>query len=321
MFGRLQMSTSAVFTILLLFSAHVFAQVYYPDCTVVGLWDWTYNSLNQTACAVAALLQSTCNGGSYDLPALNQGSSYRGPDVGNSDLCRCSTVVYSLLSACGGCQEESWISWYDYSTNCTRGQPPASSFPNPVSVGTRVPNWALIDVTVQGSWNPTQSLAVGDLPEVLGGEMINPGTSTSISTSSSSSTSSVVTSSQTMGSATSSSTPGTGGSSSNVRAISGGIAGGLVALSAAALITFFFLRRRRVQQGPPASVFDGTPQPVMGQVQSPPPDDGAFVPPSLPAASTTPMRLYDPNDPTTFPGYQGTVPAHAPEVYTEVPNM
>jgi hypothetical protein len=79
-FSPLRMSISAVLTTLSLFSAHVLAQVYFPDCTVSS-WGWvrlnhfdslsftdrlfkTFNSLGQNPCTVAAYLLSTCNGGS-----------------------------------------------------------------------------------------------------------------------------------------------------------------------------------------------------------------------------------------------------------------
>ncbi|KAH9973143.1 hypothetical protein BGW80DRAFT_286979 [Lactifluus volemus] len=328
------MSTFAVLTTLSLFSGHVLAQVYWASCTVPS-FGWTYNSIEQNPCTVAAFLLSTCNGG-YNIQPLPQGYSYAGPTAGTSDTCKCSTVAYSLLSACDACQGSTWFNWYDYSTNCTTDYP-ASSFPNPVPNGIRVPQWALIDITVQGTWNSSQSFAVGDLPEVLDGQKFNSSTSTSThsvvpssivtastssSISSSQLTDTATSSSQTTGTVTSSSPPSSAGSSSNVGAIAGGVAGGLVAASAAALILFFLLRRRTAQQAlPTAVVYGGTPQPLMGQVQSPPADDGAFMPPSLPTTPTTPIRLYDPNDPTTFPGYQGTFPTPAAEVYTEVPNM
>ncbi|KAH9992131.1 hypothetical protein BJV77DRAFT_1159165 [Russula vinacea] len=34
----------------------------------------------------------------------------------------------------------------------------ARRFPNPVPAGTSVPLWALIDVTVEGTWDPTLAL-------------------------------------------------------------------------------------------------------------------------------------------------------------------
>jgi hypothetical protein len=92
--------------------------------------------------------------------------------------------------------------------------------------------------------------------------------------------------------ATSSSSPSSGGSS-NVGFIAGGVTGGLVAGSAVTAIVFIFLRRRTTKQGPPvAAMYGGSPQPLMGQVHSPPPNDGAFVRPSLPMTPTTPVKLY-----------------------------
>ncbi|KAH9955180.1 hypothetical protein BGW80DRAFT_375632 [Lactifluus volemus] len=238
------MLTSAVLTILSLFSVHVLADVTWPDCTVSSL-NWTYNSLGQNPCEVAAFLQSICYGGEFHIPALPQGRAYNGPAYGDNTLCKCSTIVYSLLSACDACQGDPWFNWKDFSGNCTAGQP-ASSFPVPVPAGIRVPQWALIDITVEGTWDSTQSYAVGDLPEVLPGALIN-GTSTSTSSvipssTATTSTSSSISSSEPTDTATSSSPSpsSSAGSSSNVGAIRGGVAGGLVAVSAAALILFFF---------------------------------------------------------------------------------
>ena len=48
----------------------------------------------------------------YDLIPLPSGYHYEGPSgIDNSDLCKCNTVRYSLISACGGCQGERWITY------------------------------------------------------------------------------------------------------------------------------------------------------------------------------------------------------------------
>jgi hypothetical protein len=139
------MLTSAVLTILTLFSVHVLADVTWPDCTVSSL-NWvrlnhfvsqlftdrlskTYNSLGQNPCEVAAFLQSICYGGGqssfsriaslaissprteFHIPALPQGRAYNGPAYGDSTLCKCSTIVYSLLSACDACQGDPWFKY------------------------------------------------------------------------------------------------------------------------------------------------------------------------------------------------------------------
>ena len=48
----------------------------------------------------------------FNIASLPEGSLYRGPDAGQSNLCVCNTVVYSLVSACGACQGAS--SWIQY---------------------------------------------------------------------------------------------------------------------------------------------------------------------------------------------------------------
>lgn len=112
-------------------------------CLCVGGWDFrqSYNSLEQNPCKVAAYLEAVCNSGraslflppsfsfeylccsgteymllrwttnaEFSIPALLPDNHYTGPTVANTDnLCKCNTVVYSLVSACGGCQGGEWI--------------------------------------------------------------------------------------------------------------------------------------------------------------------------------------------------------------------
>src|SRR5712691_3274444 len=48
----------------------------------------------------------------FTVPQLPPGYEYSGPSGnGDSDLCKCNTVTYSLLSACDACQGEQWISY------------------------------------------------------------------------------------------------------------------------------------------------------------------------------------------------------------------
>ena len=48
----------------------------------------------------------------YTIVSLPPGNSYAGPSgVDVSNLCKCSTVGYSLMSACGGCQGGKWITY------------------------------------------------------------------------------------------------------------------------------------------------------------------------------------------------------------------
>ena len=88
------------------------------------------NSLGQSPCIVAAYLQVACNNGSGSLCstplstlltlwqadwlviALPNATHYTGPDQTKINTCQCSTVTYSMISACGLCQNrdaERWV--------------------------------------------------------------------------------------------------------------------------------------------------------------------------------------------------------------------
>ncbi|KAF8465585.1 hypothetical protein DFH94DRAFT_782747 [Russula ochroleuca] len=292
---------------LLLFSGFVAAQVVAPDCSLT--WGWTFNSLDQNACTVAAYLMSTCNGGSFTINSLQPGYSYTGPSgIDDSNLCKCNTVAYSLISACDACQGAQWITWSEYMFNCTKVLPP-SSFPNPIPSGTRVPQWALLDVTSENNWNSNKSYAVGDSPELAPGAVLASGATVSASATG------PVSPHSTSPRESSSTTPAPThtGSSSNAGAIAGGVVGGVAAISIAVAAIFFFLRRQQPQAPSAAVPGVGPFQPPMDEIQRPLTDNETYtaytassVPASsLPGTPVVPMRLYDPSDPTTFPGYQG----------------
>ncbi|KAI0246495.1 hypothetical protein BJV78DRAFT_1254372 [Lactifluus subvellereus] len=145
------MSRLAILAPFLLLSGIVVAKVDVPTVDCGPTLSWTSNSIGQNPCVVAAHLMATCSGGSFSMPPLQQNNSYYGParddDSDAKDLCKCNTVVYSLLSACDACQQQEWIAWSRYSSNCTTIAP-VSSFPYRIPSGTYVPYWALFDVTV-----------------------------------------------------------------------------------------------------------------------------------------------------------------------------
>ncbi|KAI0246199.1 hypothetical protein BJV78DRAFT_1286663 [Lactifluus subvellereus] len=157
---------------------------------------------------------------------------------------------------------------------------PVSSFPNPVPSGTRVPQWALLDVTLENNWSSSKSFAVGDSPELTPGTVISPSNASSTSP-----TPTLTTPSPTP--TTPSPTP-TRSSSSNAGATAGGIVGGVAAIAIAGLAIFFWLRRKRPQAPFAASVADGAAQSLMGEVRPPGSDDGTYGPSSV---SGTPAHL------------------------------
>jgi hypothetical protein len=106
-------------------------------------------------------------------------------------------------------------------------------------------------------------------------------------------------------------------SSSNMGAIVGGAVGGVVVIALAAIAIGFFMRSRRSKApAPVAPPFVGAyqPPPAMDEIQQPlTMDDGytmssnpGTIGSSMPGTPVTQMRIYNPNDPSTFPGYQGS---------------
>ncbi|KAI0255574.1 hypothetical protein BJV78DRAFT_1151536 [Lactifluus subvellereus] len=245
----------------LFLSSIVVAHIYAPDCSLT--LQWTFNSLGQDPCQVAAYLLATCSGGSFSLAPLYLGPSYPGPSViDDGDLCLCNTVTYSLLTG-------RWTTWPRYSSNCTKFMPVSSTYTNSTP-------------QLENKWNDTRSLAVGDSPELTPGMVISP--------SNASSTSPTPTPTPT----TPSPTPTTPSPTPTHSSSS-------VALQQSPLL----LRRKRPQGPSAAFVVDGAPRPLMGEVRLPGSNDGTYVPSSMPGTLASPMMLYDPNDPTTFPGFQG----------------
>ncbi|KAH9984241.1 hypothetical protein BJV77DRAFT_202520 [Russula vinacea] len=264
-----------------------------PNCA--STWSWSFNSLNQDPCRVAATMLGTCNGGSFTILPLQPGFSYFGPSgVDDSNLCKCSTVGYSLLTACGGCQGGAPVTWSEFSFNCTKTLPP-SQFPNPVPTDTRLPRWALLDVTNDNLWDFNKSYVTGDKPEVLPGQV--PGAPSSSSSS--------VRGSSTSTTATHAPVP-TGGHSSHGGAIAGGVVGGVAVISLlVAGLVFYQRRRRSLESSSAVPLYPGdgsfnAPSP-MDQLPRPMSDQGTLAS-SFPESASL-MKPYNPDDPSTYPAF------------------
>ncbi|TEB30503.1 hypothetical protein FA13DRAFT_1733820 [Coprinellus micaceus] len=123
---------------------------------------WTYNSLNQSPCVVGSALGSVCHAsGQFSIPPLPPRAHYVGPWARPTEAtpCRCSTVFYSLLSACAYCQASDFIGWSDYSANCTTVY--SGVFPRAIPRGIAVPAWAYMDVNATDFFNPLLAEAYG----------------------------------------------------------------------------------------------------------------------------------------------------------------
>jgi len=164
MFNMLTIHSIAV-AFLLVSPLLVGAQLDFPTCSQE--WSWTSNSVGESPCAVAAALQGVCNSGAFEIPPLDSNDSYIGPSGSDdaSDTCKCSTVVYSLMSACGACQGGLWFNWKTFSESCSEVDAPGT-FSKDIPSGTLVPNWAFVHITGAQYWNPVLSYQIGDNVEV-----------------------------------------------------------------------------------------------------------------------------------------------------------
>lgn len=268
-------SLFVTFLALLLITGSAHAQVSGPNCSDPSM-AWSFNSLSQGPCMVAAFLGAVCNNGKFEIPALLPQNSYTGPSgLDDGDSCKCNTVTYSLLSACAACQEGSWITYPAWITNCTSVSA-AGTFSEPIPIGSRVPNWAYLDPTraSDDKWNASAAQLAGDSPEITGSASNVP-----TSTKNSQSTFTPQTTSPSSNSSNSSSKGG---------AIAGGVTGGIAgAALIAVVVAWITVRRRRARSALSAVAFYD--QSDMGH--------GAILYPTVASAP----RLYDPSDPSTYP--------------------
>jgi len=230
----------------------------------ISSYNWSINALGQNPCLVAAYLESACGiPGGVNIPAIPDvpGDHYLGPTTSQANLCLCSSVTYSMISACAGCQNRTYTDWVTWSYDCT--QVSFTTFPEPLPSRVEVPSWAFLNLTLTGN-NFSVAAAEGNA-----------------SASSTTSTSLVLTPTL-MPSTTVSAT----NSKSNAGAIAGGVVGGIVFIATIALVTLWFcIRRKRnmVQQSVPfdsqAALVSGTTMSQMaGSIQgSSPPSQSIYT--------------------------------------------
>ncbi|KIO32737.1 hypothetical protein M407DRAFT_241235, partial [Tulasnella calospora MUT 4182] len=283
-----------------------------------------YNYLNnqegQNPCLVAAYLQVPCSseGKNYAVPALDVNQTYVGPSDLDANYCACSSVVYSLISACSQCQGHTWVSWSYWRGGCGQDMLTVGEYPLDIPVGTGVPAWAYQNVGLTDRWN--QSLA---LPQVsVAPESTYYGTPTASISYHVSTAGDVATQTGATGAGVSQTgSPSTGSSKSNAGPIAGGVIGGIALLALIGALVWLLIRRRgkdALAPSPTAYYPPGGPQ--MGEADYPAAVDyGASYPattsPTIFSGNSTtpnPPKLYDPEDPSTFPktpasfGYEST---------------
>jgi len=267
-------------------------------------YSYLSNSLGQNPCVIAGYLEDACvtTGGLWNIPALPAGESYVGPGIGQATYCTCSSVSYSLVSACGACQGENWVDWTNWRQNCSAADVSIGSFPLNIPEGTAVPAWAYQDVSAANTFNLTFARVDTAPASTYAGSA----TSTAHSATSSG--------------ATATSTPSSG-HKSDAGAIAGGVIGGLAALALLGLLIFLLYRRHKERNNnegvsPVAPYYADDPSNV-AHVGYPDTTNHSYnTSPTMFGSEpqTMQQKLYDPADPSTFPqtpasfGYTSTAP-------------
>jgi len=258
-------------------------------------YQWSFNSLGQSPCVMTSWLGGVCNAGTFNVPPLSPGLVYVGPPPGAATGCRCSSVFYSLISACALCQSDQFLKWSAYNVNCSTVYP--GVFPFDIPAGTKVPHWAYLDVVASDQFLPLAAQAAAGGPESTN---VPQSTTTTASATGNTSGSPASTSVPTSLSSSSSS------HSSNAGAIAGGVVGGVVGLALVAALVFWWTRRR-TQPAQSALVDPMTTSPA-----SPAAVSFNQTAPLIGAASP---KLYDPSDPSTFPSSPATSGTYTMQEY------
>ncbi|KAJ7172287.1 hypothetical protein C8R46DRAFT_142896 [Mycena filopes] len=122
------------------------------DVTCEASYDWMLNAYQQNPCQVASYLGGICEPGTeFQVSELGPGEYYPGPSAQQSNPCRCSSVLYSLLSACAACQSHKYLSWSVYNNNCPTIY--SGQFIGKIPSTTAVEPWAYQNVTKYNTFN------------------------------------------------------------------------------------------------------------------------------------------------------------------------
>lgn len=170
--------------------------------------------------------------------------------------------------------------------NCTGSDIELQSFALTIPDGLAVPAYAYLNVTATGTFDEAaaRNLATESNP---------PPDSTAVNSPTDTSTSTAPSSKK----------------SSHTGAIAGGVVGGVLGLVLIIFACLWFLRRRRLMQDKDQfshAKLDMTAEPSSAGLSQ------SFTGYAPTISSHPPMKLYDPNDPSTFPGSPMSFPATTP---------
>ncbi|KAF8875099.1 hypothetical protein CPB85DRAFT_550782 [Mucidula mucida] len=267
-------------------------------------FSWSFNSLKQSPCQIGEALGNNCtSSGKFFIPPIPEGFHYAGIADTAATNCVCNHVYWSLLSVCAACQGAGISAFPSWSKNCTSQ---FDSYPNTIPDGTAVPHYAFLPLFSNGTFDFNAAFADH-------GAEATSGTTASSTSQTPSATSSGSQSTATSASSASSS----GGGSSNAGPIAGGVVGGVVGLALVATGIFLFIRRRKRNSAlePVKDVVDDHPEGAVHPF--------SYQQPMMTGSqSMLTQRVYDPNDPSTFPPstspFQSSTGRHTPPPYASL---
>ncbi|PPR05942.1 hypothetical protein CVT24_006667 [Panaeolus cyanescens] len=263
----------------------------------------TYNTMAQSPCVVSGILLSVCLGREVTIRTLSGvDDNYPGAQAsGEGSTCRCSTVYYSMLSACAYCQAHDWITWLEQQANCVDISD--RHLPILIPSNTSIPNYAYADVIANARF------------DIAAAQAMLSATTSSASASGTTFSSATTSHSDTSSSPTPTNTPyipDREKKETNIGAIVGGVIGGLLVVGIVIAVIVYMVVRSRRKPPPhdPALLSPHSPypsvvptSPAMSSLAH-----GAMPSPQLSGAP----KLYNPNDPSTFPSAGSPLPGSSP---------
>ncbi|KAK1230574.1 hypothetical protein PQX77_006311 [Marasmius sp. AFHP31] len=263
---------------------------------------WSFNSMRQSPCEIGESLGRVCRS-AFTIQPLPEGYFYSGINAPSVTPCVCNTVYYTLLSVCGLCQGGSADRFDLWSENCTST---STTFPPTIPAGVNVPNYAFLPLDRTNQTVDLNRLRADNGPESIGRGATGTRTSATFGP----------TGTQRFGG-------GNGGGSSSFddeiekEAKKAGIIAGVVVAVVyiiwaigAGVIYWICRRQSKRRWGDPSQMYQNTgPGPSsMGPGGANTMGAYAAVPPGSPTSPDG--KIYNPNDPSTYPqtpqtlGYQ-----------------
>ncbi|KAF7323141.1 hypothetical protein HMN09_00094400 [Mycena chlorophos] len=205
----------------------------------VSDYEWSLNSLGQTPCLVAAVLENVCDNDHPEVNAIPENTHYIGPSKASANDCWCSTVTYSLIAACSGCQDRDYLDWTQWAANCTKVE--VAHFLQPVPTAVPVPLWAYLDVTLTND-NFNENVAEANASAVVAASISSTASTTTSSLGSSTSSPDITVP---LPSTVTTSAPQAKKKSTNAGAIAGGVVGGLAVVVIGGFLVMVWIQRRK----------------------------------------------------------------------------